>query len=145
MFRCGLACWRCRWILPLLLGIAIIFGIIALAGKGWLESAEAPYVRKAWLWQDCRKENPEDGKWICNSLMNYMFAAAAFQILGLVIYPVKYTEDIILTGSNMFSWAYGFGWASTVIVIGCAFFFCCLPNWEDEVLGNIKPYRHDGI
>lgn len=184
MIRCGLACWRCRWLLPLLLGLAIILGIIALAGRGWLESETEPYVRQASLWTDCVKNNPNDLNWRCQSLMDYswgraaaatylvgfiilcicfclsviafsidilrfnfvrgigglLFVVAAFQIIGLVIYPVMYTEDIPLTGNNMFSWAYGFGWASTVMVIGCAFFFCCLPNWEDEVLGNIKPY-----
>ncbi|XP_015280579.1 PREDICTED: p53 apoptosis effector related to PMP-22 [Gekko japonicus] len=183
MVRCGLACWRCRWLLPLLLGLAIIQGIIALAGRGWLESASFPYVRQASLWSDCIKQGPDDYNWMCNSLMDYswgraaaatflvgfvlvvicfilaviafsieilrfnfvrgigglLFVAAAFLIIGLVIYPVKFTEEIQLTGDNMFSWAYGFGWGCAVMVIGCAFFFCCLPNWEDEVLGNIKP------
>lgn len=73
------------------------------------------------------------------SCFSFFLSLAAFQIIGLVIYPIKFIEEIPLQGDNMFSWAYGFGWASTVVVIGCAFFFCCLPNWEDEVLGNIKP------
>ncbi|XP_072852296.1 p53 apoptosis effector related to PMP-22 [Pogona vitticeps] len=189
MVRCGLACWRCRWLLPLLLGIAIIQGIIALAGRGWLESAEAPYVRRASLWWDCFKTSPADLNWGCNSLMDYswgkaaaatylvgfiilcicfclaviafsieilrfnfiraigglLFVVVAFQIIGLVIYPVMFTEDIQLTGSNMFSWAYGFGWASTIVALGCAFFFCCLPNWEDEVLGNVKLYGYNDV
>ncbi|XP_077207706.1 p53 apoptosis effector related to PMP-22 [Paroedura picta] len=191
MLKCGLACWRCRWLLPLLLGLAIILGIIALVGRGWLESATFPYIRQASLWSDCQKQGPDDYNWICTSLMNYswgraaaatylvgfiilcicfilaviafsieilrfnfvrgigglLFVVAAFQIIALVIYPVMFTEEIDLKGANMFSWAYGFGWASTIIAIGCAFFFCCLPNWEDEVLGNIKPiyYGVEGI
>lgn len=68
-----------------------------------------------------------------------LFIVVIFQITSLIIYPVMFTDTIPLRGSNMFSWAYGFGWGSTIIVIGCAFFFCCLHNWEDEILGNIKP------
>ncbi|XP_038251600.1 p53 apoptosis effector related to PMP-22-like [Dermochelys coriacea] len=182
MAICTLACWRCRWLLPLLLGLAIISGIIALSGWGWLESELKPYQHQASLWQSCTRQD-DSLNWNCNSLMEYswgraaaatylvgfvilvicfalaviafsvdilrfnfvrgigglLFVAAIFQIICLVIYPVKFTEDIEMKNMNMFSWAYGFGWASAIILIGCGFFFCCLPNWEDEVLGNIKP------
>ncbi|XP_074844837.1 p53 apoptosis effector related to PMP-22-like [Carettochelys insculpta] len=183
MVTCTLACWRCRWLLPLLLGIAIIAGLIALSGKGWLESESQPYQHQASLWESCKLSAGGGSQWVCESLMDYSWGKAAaatyligfliligcfvlavivfsidvlnfnfvrgigvllfivvfFQITSLIIYPVMFTEDIKMDGANMFSWAYGFGWGSTIIAIGCAFFFCCLPNWEDEVLGNIKP------
>ncbi|XP_007120209.1 p53 apoptosis effector related to PMP-22 [Physeter macrocephalus] len=178
MLACGLACERCRWILPLLLFSAIIFDIIALAGRGWLQVDETS--QESSLWQRCISPGN------CESLMNYEWGkaaaamlicgfiilvicfilsffvlcgsqmlvflrmiggllalAAVFQIICLVIYPVKYNQQFIFNEYSevtyIYSWAYGFGWAATIILIGCAFFFCCLPNYADDLLGNAKP------
>ncbi|KAK2516542.1 hypothetical protein Q9233_013667 [Columba guinea] len=273
MVKYGLDYTRCRWILPLLLGIGVIFGIIALSGRGWLESQTLPYIHQASLWQSCRRPE-QGGEWSCESLMGYgshhirqsapnplhgealaclklkqspgqrntgifpgkntwtslteegdggmgklpphvsvatkcwplnpspgdapttgdsalpsaplgkqgqaladpllptaavvagvicfalaiiafaidtlrfnfirgigglLFVAAMFSIMGLVIYPVKFSTEIEMTGINMFSWAYGFGWTTAIMEICLGFFFCCLPNYEDQILGNVKP------
>ncbi|XP_075059240.1 p53 apoptosis effector related to PMP-22 [Mixophyes fleayi] len=174
MFKCGIAYPRCKWILPLLLLFAIIFDIIALAGKGWVETESGREY--ASLWDACRVNTGT-----CTSIMDYawgkasaalliigfiililcfiisfvalcsprisllrligalLFLAVILQIMALIIYPVKFTSDLALSSENyLYSWTYGFGWGSTIIMFGCGIFFCCLPNFEDELLGNVK-------
>ncbi|KAB0399988.1 hypothetical protein E2I00_018852 [Balaenoptera physalus] len=178
MLGCGLACGRCRWILPLLLFCAIIFDIIALAGRGWLKSDNDS--QEASLWSRCTSPGTCDSlmeyEWgkaaaamlfcgfiilvicfilsffaLCGSQMlvflrmigGLLALAAMFQIICLIIYPVKYNQTFQLSENTgvtyIYTWAYGFGWAATIILTGCAFFFCCLPNYADDLLGNAKP------
>ncbi|XP_054830172.1 p53 apoptosis effector related to PMP-22-like [Eublepharis macularius] len=186
MVKYGLDYTRCRWILPLLLGLAMIFGIIALAGWCWITSQTYPPTRRASLWNMCYLD---DGT--CMSLMNYAwgraaagtflvgfvlvcicfalsiiafaiptlrfnfirgigglcFVAAVFSLMGLVIYAVMCTKQFPAP-SNMvyqFDWSYGFGWTMCIMAIGLGFFFCCLPLYEDHILGNVKPYYYPDI
>lgn len=77
--------------------------------------------------------------WMLNIFLFFPVSSAVFSIMGLVIYPVKFSSEIEMTGINMFSWAYGFGWTTAIMEICLGFFFCCLPNYEDQILGNVKP------
>lgn len=59
------------------------------------------------------------------------------QVIALIIYPVKFNE-LIFEGNYYYTWAYGFGWGATILCIGCAILFCCLPRYEDELSGLAK-------
>ncbi|XP_055495181.1 p53 apoptosis effector related to PMP-22 [Leucoraja erinacea] len=176
MFKCGLAFPRCRWILPLLLLLAIIFDIIALAASsGWVDSK----YHYASLWEEFRGREP---KWEAFDLMKFgwaqataalliigllllivcfilsivalckerpsllrvigfiLFIAVLLQFVALVIYPVKFTDVLVQSGAYEYSWAYGFAWGATILMIGCGIFFCCLPKYEEELYGLTKPY-----
>nr|XP_033794345.1 p53 apoptosis effector related to PMP-22 [Geotrypetes seraphini] len=68
-----------------------------------------------------------------------LLLAVVCQIIALVIYPSKYTQDLVTQNYKyLYSWTYGFGWSSTIVMFGCAVLFCCLPNYEDELMGNVK-------
>uniref|UniRef100_A0A8C6SIW8 P53 apoptosis effector related to pmp22 n=1 Tax=Neogobius melanostomus TaxID=47308 RepID=A0A8C6SIW8_9GOBI len=60
------------------------------------------------------------------------------QVIALVIYPIKFRDDLIFEGHYYFSWGYGFGWGATLLSLGCAILFCCLPRYEDELSGLAK-------
>ncbi|XP_023146226.1 p53 apoptosis effector related to PMP-22 [Amphiprion ocellaris] len=59
------------------------------------------------------------------------------QVIALIIYPVKF-NDLIFEGNYFYTWAYGFGWGATILSLGCAILFCCLPRYEDDLTGNAK-------
>ncbi|KAK9411616.1 hypothetical protein NXF25_002791 [Crotalus adamanteus] len=174
MVQYGLDYTRCRWILPLLLGLAMIFGIISLVGSGWVTSQSDPFGSKGSLWRLCSFEDDERS-WgrgaagtflvgfvlvcICFALsiiafaiptlrFNFIrgigglcFVAAIFSLMGLVIYAVMISTRVVFPVNtvHVFDWSYGFGWTMCIMAIGLGFFFCCLPLYEDHILGNVKP------
>ncbi|KAJ8360251.1 hypothetical protein SKAU_G00167760 [Synaphobranchus kaupii] len=66
-----------------------------------------------------------------------LIIAVILQVIALIIYPVKFNE-LIFEGHYNYTWAYGFGWGATLLMIGCSVLFCCLPQYEDNMLGLTK-------
>ncbi|KAA0717614.1 p53 apoptosis effector related to PMP-22 [Triplophysa tibetana] len=66
-----------------------------------------------------------------------LILAVIVQIIALIIYPIKFNERIF-EGYYDYTWAYGFGWGATILMLGCGILFCCLPSYEDELLDNTK-------
>ncbi|KAG9275060.1 p53 apoptosis effector related to PMP-22 [Astyanax mexicanus] len=66
-----------------------------------------------------------------------LIIAVILQIIALIIYPVKFNETIF-EGHYDYTWAYGFGWGATILMMGCGILFCCLPRYEDYLTGLEK-------
>lgn len=66
-----------------------------------------------------------------------LILAVIVQIIALIIYPIKFNEEIY-EGYYDYTWAYGFGWGATILMLGCGILFCCLPRYEDEIADNAK-------
>lgn len=66
-----------------------------------------------------------------------LISAVIVQIIALIIYPVKFNE-LIYEGYYNYTWAYGFGWGATILMLGCGILFCCLNRYEDELSGMAK-------
>ncbi|KAJ8250230.1 hypothetical protein COCON_G00221520 [Conger conger] len=66
-----------------------------------------------------------------------LLVAVVLQVIALIIYPVKFNERIF-EGRYFYTWAYGFGWGATILMIGSTALFCCLPRYEDQMLGLTK-------
>ncbi|KAL7890416.1 hypothetical protein AOLI_G00026740 [Acnodon oligacanthus] len=66
-----------------------------------------------------------------------LIIAVILQIIALIIYPVKFNE-LIFEGHYDYTWAYGFGWGATILMLGCGVLFCCLPRYEDQLTGLEK-------
>ncbi|KAF7655913.1 hypothetical protein LDENG_00048360 [Lucifuga dentata] len=66
-----------------------------------------------------------------------LFVVVVLQFIALIIYPVMF-NNLIFEGHYSYTWAYGFGWGATILTVGCAILFCCLPRYEDELTGLAK-------
>ncbi|XP_052006359.1 p53 apoptosis effector related to PMP-22-like [Xyrauchen texanus] len=72
-----------------------------------------------------------------------LILAVIIQVIALIIYPFKFNE-IIYEGYYNYTWAYGFGWGATILMLGCGIIFCCLPHHEDELADKEKiKYLYD--
>nr|XP_033794513.1 p53 apoptosis effector related to PMP-22-like [Geotrypetes seraphini] len=74
-----------------------------------------------------------------------LFLAVILQFIALIIYPIKLTQELyndenaLNNAYYVYSWSYGFGWGTVIVMFGAAIAFCCIPTYEDEILGNTKP------
>ncbi|KAH3822244.1 p53 apoptosis effector related to PMP-22-like [Dreissena polymorpha] len=74
------------------------------------------------------------------------FLAAMFDITALVIFPVKYSEQLGAKAGNSWSlgWTYGVGWAIVALLVTCSLLLC-LDKDTDEISFRERVDYENGI
>ena len=77
---------------------------------------------------------------------NYFFSVV-FNVTALIIFPVKYSDELERSGIKDYDlgWAYGLGWAVTVLM-AVSSLLLWLDKDADEIIFREKTsYNNDGI
>lgn len=75
------------------------------------------------------------------------FLAVFFNITALIIFPIKYDEELRRNGIKewVFGWAYGLGWGVTVIILISAFLLWLDKDADEIIFREKTSYNNEGI
>ncbi|XP_060586460.1 transmembrane protein 47-like isoform X2 [Ruditapes philippinarum] len=73
------------------------------------------------------------------------FLGVMFDTTALIIYPVKYSEQIGMRAGNeswSFGWAYGLGWGSTALMAFSAILLCLDKDADEVIMREVTDYEN---
>ncbi|XP_041378162.1 transmembrane protein 47-like isoform X2 [Gigantopelta aegis] len=77
--------------------------------------------------------------------MVIMFIAVTFEVIALIIFPVKFLEEVDERPYKKweFGWAYGIGWGSAIFMFGCAILLLLDRDSEEVVYREKTIYQRE--
>ena len=86
--------------------------------------------------------------WTCIfSDLFFIYISVFFNITALIIFPIKYDEELRRNGIKewVFGWAYGLGWGVTVIILISAFLLWLDKDADEIIFREKTSYNNEGI
>ena len=78
---------------------------------------------------------------------SFSSVSVVFNVTAFIIFPVKYNDELEREGINDwdFGWAYGLGWAVTVLMSGSAILLWLDKDADEIIFREKTSYNNDGI